>query len=238
MSSVTVASPPALSPVRPRTANRAGRIAAAIGSKVRQATSPKFAVDQLTQSDRTAWDATVTELGGSPVQSWRWGDLFAHNGFEVERVRLESSAGIAQAQVIYERQGPFIAARVPRGPVIASDDPALAAQLIVELDRRAGARGAVSLTLEPDRPLPFNGRYADYGFVVGPTRWYPARTVRVPLADDDALFAAMRSETRYQARLGRGSSRTHDWRRARESGQYRPVLRLARRDLRPQCLLY
>jgi peptidoglycan pentaglycine glycine transferase (the first glycine) len=204
MAASTTSEAPGLGPVQPRASGRFGAFLGSLADEVRARRTVDVDIDAETTTsvDRAAWDEAVTTAGGSPVQSWLWGELFEHNNFEIERVRVENGTGVAQAQVVYHRAGPFITARVPRGPVITADDATLAGRLILELDRRAGARGAVSLTLEPARPLPFAGRFSDYGFVRGPARWYPARTVRVPLVDDEALFRNMRSETRYEARVG------------------------------------
>ncbi|MGI9255112.1 MAG: lipid II:glycine glycyltransferase FemX, partial [Thermomicrobiales bacterium] len=68
-----------------------------------------------------------------------------------------------------------------------------------EIDRVCKSRRAITLILEPDRPLPLATVAAR--FVPGPSHIQPPRTVKVLLLDDDALLAQMHQKTRYNVRL-------------------------------------
>jgi len=74
-------------------------------------------------------------------------------------------------------------------------------RLFDEIDDVCRAHRAVSLIVEPDSPLPFQGRYTKAGFVRGPDHIQPARTVIVPLLEDEPLLAQMHQKTRYNIRL-------------------------------------
>jgi lipid II:glycine glycyltransferase (peptidoglycan interpeptide bridge formation enzyme) len=162
------------------------------------ASAPSFA-----PSERLAWDEPLTAAGGHLLQSWRWGAFKALHGWEVERVRVETDAGVAQAQVLFRHRGPVGLGYLPRGPAFTADDPALAERLFAEVDRVAQRRGAINLIVEPDRPLPFVGRYRDAGFVRGGEHIQPGRTVKVPLLEDEALLNQMHQKTRYNVRLAK-----------------------------------
>ncbi|MDP9363941.1 MAG: peptidoglycan bridge formation glycyltransferase FemA/FemB family protein [Chloroflexota bacterium] len=149
------------------------------------------------------WDGPLVAAGGHLLQSWRWGAFKALHGWEVERVRAETHAGTAQAQVLFRRRGPVSLGYLPRGPAFAADDPALAERLFAEVDRVGRRRRAINLIVEPDRPLPFVGRYRDAGFVRGGEHIQPGRTVKVPLLEDEALLNQMHQKTRYNVRLAK-----------------------------------
>lgn len=151
--------------------------------------------------DRHAWDEALLLAGGHLLQSWRWGAFKSLHGWDVERVRVETPAGLGQAQLLFRRRGPIALGYLPRGPALGADDPALASRLFESVDECCRDRGAIALIVEPDRPLPFVGRYRDAGFVGGGEHVQPGRTVRVPLPDDDALLGQMHQKTRYNIRL-------------------------------------
>lgn len=151
--------------------------------------------------EHQAWDEALLQAGGHLLQSWRWGAFKSRHGWDVERVVVETPAGVGQAQILFRRRGPITLGYLPRGPALGADDPALAAGLFESLDACCRDRGAIALIAEPDRPLPFVGRYRDAGFVRGGAHIQPGRTVKVPLLEDDALLAQMHQKTRYNIRL-------------------------------------
>ena len=152
-------------------------------------------------AEQRAWDEVVVAAGGHLLQSWRWGAFKQRHGWGVERIRGETAAGVGLAQVLFRRRGPLAVGYLPRGPVLGTDDPALARRLFGEVDAVCRRRGAIMAIVEPDRPLPFVGRYRDEGFVRGPEHVQPGRTVKVPLLEDDALLDQMHQKTRYNVRL-------------------------------------
>ena len=150
--------------------------------------------------DAAAWDGTLRELGGSLMQSWRWGELKRGHGWEVERLRVDSPRGIALAQVLFKRAGPVSLAYVLHGPALGGEAPAVFGQLVAALDDACRRHRAVSLVLEPDRPLPLTGTYKSVGFVRGPSHFEVSHVVKVPLGSDEMLLAQMRKGTRYDVR--------------------------------------
>jgi peptidoglycan pentaglycine glycine transferase (the first glycine) len=161
---------------------------------------PETASDVVLQSNE--WDAAVQSLEGSPVQGWRWGDLFERNGFPVERLRIEGDAGIALAQVVFDYRGDTILAHIPRGPIIRGSSEILAEELFDAIQKICLERNAVHLTVEPDEQLPWPDIYERLGFSPGANHWNPVRTVKVPLLDDQRLLDQMRLTRRRQVRLG------------------------------------
>ena len=147
------------------------------------------------------WDATLSSIGGHLLQSWRWGEFKSRHGWQVERVATEGAEVRGMAQILFRRRGPFSLGYVPRGPAINSDDQDLGSELIDLVDHACKRRRCLNVIIEPDGSLPFTGTYRQHGFVRGPDHFQPARTVKVPLLDDEALLAQMHQKTRYSVRL-------------------------------------
>jgi len=166
---------------------------------------PRFGSHTSSRSDieanRHLWNEAVEASSGQLLQSWEWGELKSRWGWDVERVAIESGGQPAFAQILFQHRGPVSIGYLPRGPVLGDGDPALAAELFNAVDERARRHRAISLIVEPDRSLPFTGRYRDAGFVQGPPHIQPSRTVKVPLLDDEALLNQMHQKTRYNVRL-------------------------------------
>lgn len=162
---------------------------------------PRSVATASQESD--SWNADLRRIGGHILQSWEWGAFKERHGWTVRRVRVAGEHGEAQAQVLFRRKGPISIAYVPRGPALAaSGDPKrLFAQLRTEMDGVCRDGRAVSLILEPNRPLGLMGSYRNAGFVRGPHPFQPGRTVMVPLLPDDELIAQMHQKNRYNIRL-------------------------------------
>lgn len=164
---------------------------------------PRAAYSRASVTERARWDAALEEYGGTAMQSWRWGEFLQQLGQTVVRVRVDGLLGTGLAQVVFENLGHGTTARIPRGPVIAGEWLPVARELFDAVDELAERHGAVSLTVEPDAPLPPDAAYAALGFVAADQPHYaPARTVKVPVLDDRALLDQMRSRTRYKVRRG------------------------------------
>ena len=97
--------------------------------------------------NRAAWDELVAGLGGQPFQSWAWGELKAHFGWQP--VRLATRDRSAAAQLLIRPYRGLAVAYVPRGPVL-SGDGRLDQTLISEMVRVARATRAAFLRFEPD----------------------------------------------------------------------------------------
>ena len=189
-------------------------------------------VSPVSMDDAEAWDETLAAMGASPLQSWAWGELKRRHGWSVERIGFDAEWGSARAQVLFRSRGPVSLAYVPRGPMLSGDRERIFRALVGHLDRVCRRRRAISLIVEPDRPLGLGGTYRTYGFVRGPAPFQPERTVRVPLLPDGQLVAQMHSKNRYSIRPGRPARRRdRTW-----YDRWRPgrVLRAATRDVRAQ----
>lgn len=147
------------------------------------------------------WDRALIAAGGHFLQSWRWGMFKSEFGWSVQRASVTGESGTALAQILFRRRGPVAAGYVPRGPAIPENDGELARSLLKSVDDISRRERSLYTLIEPDRELPFSGRYKDHGFVAGPDHIQPARTVKVPLIEDEALLAQMRQNNRYSVRL-------------------------------------
>jgi len=150
-------------------------------------------------SPQAQWDAELDALGGSLLQSWRWGAVKASCGWEVERIRVEVGGKIGLAQLLIRRYGPFGFAYLPRGPVVENDETVVTA-LFDAIDRTCAQHHVITLVVEPDAPVFPGGECDDLGFMPGPQPVQPERTVRVPILDDDDILAQMRRDTRANLR--------------------------------------
>lgn len=166
--------------------------------RIGEANSPRPAVEPRSAA---SWDVEAASGHGHLLQSWRWGDFKARHGWEVARVRVTEGDAVGLAQILFRFRGPFSIAYLPRGPVLSADSSRLAGRLFEEVDAVCRRRRALSLIVEPDVRLPLRGSYRRHGFVRGPGHIQPARTVIVPLLDDQALLNQMHQKTRYNIRL-------------------------------------
>lgn len=153
-------------------------------------------------SPRTQWDADLDALGGSLLQSWRWGEVKARHGWEVERIRVEENGHIGLAQLLIRRYGPVSFAYLPRGPVVEDDEATIIA-LLAAIDDACTRHRVVTLVIESDLYTPSLKDVSGPDFKPGPRSIQPERTVKVPILDDDALLAQMRRDTRANLRWTR-----------------------------------
>lgn len=151
-------------------------------------------------ASKTAWNDALLRLNGHLLQSWAWGEFKAKHGWEVERVAVGGGSPRAMAQVLFRRRGPVQLGYIPRGPAFAAGDSAALTELFTAIDGVCKRRRTIHLIVEPDRPLPFTGRYRSHRFVRGPEHFQPGRTVKIPLLDDEALLAQMHHKNRYNVR--------------------------------------
>jgi glycosyltransferase involved in cell wall biosynthesis len=164
---------------------------------------PRNAYSRARGIERGQWDSAMAACGGTAMQSWRWGELLQRLGFEVVRVRVDGLLGTGMAQVVFEDFGHGLTAHIPHGPAILGHWQPVARELFDAVAELALRHGAVSVTVEPDAPLPPGADYAALGFVPADQPHYgPARTAKVELRTDDALLEQMRSGTRKEVRLG------------------------------------
>ncbi|MDQ4099835.1 MAG: peptidoglycan bridge formation glycyltransferase FemA/FemB family protein [Chloroflexota bacterium] len=145
------------------------------------------------------WDAALERLGGDLLQSWRWGEFKQRQGWVVTRLQTVESTGSAMAQVLVRRAGPLRLAYLPRGPVVA-DSETEATELLEAIDEVCAQHRAAILYVEPDQHIPTAWIGEGSRFARGPESFQTARTVKVPLLDDEALYTQMRKDTRANLR--------------------------------------
>lgn len=146
--------------------------------------------------DHVPWDEALTRLDGDLLQSWSWGEFKRRHGWDVERLHIEEPDGEALAQLLFRRKGPFSLGYLPRGPRIPGGEVA-ASRLLDAIDAACTRHRAITLVVEPDRPLPPSWTQEGRGFSAGPETFQTSRTVKVALADDALLLSRMRKDTRY-----------------------------------------
>lgn len=158
---------------------------------------------QTTTPDQQTWDAFVEQASGHLLQTSAWGQHKTEFGWQAERVALVNQAGniISGALVLYRRlpMGLGTLAYVPRGPL--GD---WGADLIAALDKRARARRAVLLKLEPNEEDTSQARerMQALGFQLSPQTVQPPRSIVIDIApDEDAILANMHQKWRYNVRL-------------------------------------
>ncbi|MGB3307548.1 MAG: peptidoglycan bridge formation glycyltransferase FemA/FemB family protein [Thermomicrobiales bacterium] len=160
-----------------------------------------FSDSGTTLAPADTWNRTLEEMGGHLLQTWEWGEFKRKHGWSADRVRVDTPAGSAMAQILYRRKGPASMGYIPRGPVFAGDVPAIWPHLRAAIDRSSRAHRAVTTIIELDEPLPLARTYHEAKLVAGPAHIQPGRTVKIPLLDDDALLGQMHQKTRYNVRL-------------------------------------
>lgn len=152
-------------------------------------------------ADRRRWDAAISVLGGSVLQSWAWGEWYREGGFRVERVKVEGPGGTGLAQFLVWPHGPVAEGHLARGPVVVGDVEAVTHELVVAIDDVCDRYRPLSLTVESPAPLPPLGRTEEVESGEQGERWCcPGRSVIVPLLDDTTLLQRMRPDKRHRIR--------------------------------------
>lgn len=170
-------------------------------------------------TDRALWDATISSLGGHPLQLWGWGDLKSAHRWSAERVLVREGsspdAPIVGACQLLTRAlpgplGGFVYA--PRGPVVrrsaerperVGSDPSPAQISDAVAAYVHGSRRAVAVSIEPDEDageFPLNAPWRE-----AKTPVLPARTLILDLRrSEDELMADMSKKHRqYVRKAGR-----------------------------------
>ncbi|MDQ3539640.1 MAG: peptidoglycan bridge formation glycyltransferase FemA/FemB family protein [Chloroflexota bacterium] len=146
--------------------------------------------------DNARWDEALSRLDGDVLQSWGWGAFKQRHGWNVERIHVERPDGEALAQLLFRRKGPFSLGYLPRGPLILGGE-LTAAGLLDAINDTCARHRAITLVIEPDRPLPREWTDAGGPFTRGPEAFQTSRTIKIPIADDAQLLSRMRKDTRY-----------------------------------------
>jgi hypothetical protein len=161
--------------------------------------------------DDAEWDTFLAGVPRVPYQqSSSWARVKALQGWRSARMTVTRDGSIhGGAQLLY-RSIPLVGATgfVARGPVLASDDPALAAVAAEGLERLAEACKVVYVIVQPcrERAEVMAPRLLRDGYRPAPEIMAPHHTTTSVLdlsKGEEAILAAMRSSTRRGVRLAR-----------------------------------
>ncbi len=163
--------------------------------------------------DEPEWDAFLARTaGGHHVQSSLWARVKAAQGWRALRVVASQSGRIVGGVQLLMRpfRGLGMVGYAPKGPVIATNDPALALQLIQALRRLAKEQGILYLVAQPPvKGDPVEVCLPQEGFHRAGIEIAPTATTRVNLRPDlDAILARVRKKTRYGIRRSAASGIT------------------------------
>jgi peptidoglycan pentaglycine glycine transferase (the first glycine) len=171
--------------------------------------SYRLAVTVTDDHDCGMWDAFLTKVPRVPYQqSSVWARVKAGQGWRSALVTVTRDGSIhGGAQLLY-RSIPLAGTVgfVVRGPVLASDDPALAAAVAVGLERLALACNVTYLIVQPPRERAeiMTPRLLHSGYRTAPEIMAPHNTTTglLDLCQGEAtMLAGMRSSTRRNVRL-------------------------------------
>ncbi|MGZ8647078.1 MAG: lipid II:glycine glycyltransferase FemX, partial [Solirubrobacteraceae bacterium] len=161
-------------------------------------------VDQAQHNEE--WDAWVAATpGGHHVQTSGWAQVKALAGWRATRLVLRSEGSVVGGCQMLVRDLPLSRrlAYVPRGPLLASHDPALLDEMLAGMAAAARRQHVLLMKVQPpvDRD-DMSAQLSERGFVTSELAAAPGASVRVDLSgrDDAALLQAMRSTTRRHIR--------------------------------------
>lgn len=104
-------------------------------------------------TDRARWNETLRGLPYAHVlQTWEWGEFKrATTGWQPERTAFSRGGSVvAMTSIGVRRVGPFRVMYAPKGPALAYEDAALAAEVFDHLQALARRKGAIWLKIDPD----------------------------------------------------------------------------------------
>lgn len=153
------------------------------------------------------WDAFVAQdTRGHLLQTWAWGELKRAFGWIPLRLAIEQDGALAVgAQVLYRRLGPFSIGYIPKGPVLATEEPQLIEELVQALHARSRDMGAILLKVEPEWRQEEHERrawLAAHGFRPSRECIQPRSTILIDLSEaEEQILARMKPKWRYNIRL-------------------------------------
>ncbi|CAN5669275.1 peptidoglycan bridge formation glycyltransferase FemA/FemB family protein [soil metagenome] len=150
-------------------------------------------------ASQSAWNASLSALGGHLLQSWEWGDFKGRHGWKPSRIANADGSGMAQ--VLFRHRGPVSVAYIPRGPALERGGSG-SVELMDSVDAICKEHRSLYTLVEPNEHVPWADRVeSDKRWRAGPDHIQPGRTVKIELADDDVMLKQMHQKTRYSVRL-------------------------------------
>jgi len=154
-----------------------------------------------------AWDSFLAATpGGQYVQTSLWGQVKALLGWRAARVVVSQSDRIVAGAQVLLRPLPLVGAigHVPKGPVLAFDDPRLTQLVLEALHHLARAHRLQYLVVQPPRPYAALAQQLPrWGFRPSATHLLSPATLLLDLTQDlDDILTQMKKKTRYSIRHG------------------------------------
>ncbi|GCE11398.1 lipid II:glycine glycyltransferase FemX [Tengunoibacter tsumagoiensis] len=160
------------------------------------------------------WDQFVaSQPGGHLLQSWYWGELKATAGWFPLRLGLWDGHRLIAGAQILRKSAPRVPLRLghlaylPKGPVLAWEQPELCSIFFAQMHRYLRKQGALALRMEPEIDHESEQgelvirRLTELSF--HPTRSVqPLRTILLNITpSEETLLAQMKEKWRYNVRL-------------------------------------
>lgn len=183
------------------------RLLSGVDSGPDDTTRAGYHINISTADHDPRWDNFLTSTpGGYHVQSSLWAQVKAPLGWRAARVIVTCSAQLVGGAQVLLRRLPLVGSigYVPRGPVLAEDDPHLSTAIVGGLHRIARAYRVQYLVVQPTvAAKTLDARLVADGFRSSPFAVAPTATIIVDLTDGpDAVLARMRKKTRQHIRHG------------------------------------
>lgn len=175
-----------------------------------------------TTYDPAVWERTLVSLPTAhALQSWAWGEFKSRWGWQAERLLwFKHDTPVAAAQILRRAipRTPWSFLYVSKGPALDYGNPALAAQVLADLESYARRTRALFIKIDPDVPRAYGepqpgqplepvgqatlDLLAQRGWRFSPEQIQFRNTVLINLTPEpEALLEAMKPKWRYNIRL-------------------------------------
>ncbi len=178
--------------------------------------------------DAQTWNSTIATLPNAHIlQSWEWGEVKAHFGWQpIPKVWRDENGEAVAAALVLQREIPIrgFAARlrvlyVPKGPLLDWRNVALRSRVLADLQTLARQQNAIFIKIDPDVPLGTGIHQEDgseeaplglsivnelrkFGWRFSDEQIQFRNTVILDLSpSEEQLLANMKQKTRYNMRL-------------------------------------
>jgi len=167
---------------------------------------PNYHIQLSGKADDPEWDAFLARTpGGHHAQTSLWGRVKAMHGWKIIRLVIRQGERIIAGAQILMRPTPIIGSvgYIPKGPVIASNDPGLPKLVFNEMRKLVKVHRIHYLILQPpDNGPELTTQLRLWGFRSSSIKAFPTATVLIDLRQNlDTILANMKSKTRYNIRL-------------------------------------
>ncbi len=157
-------------------------------------------------ADQPDWDKFLGKVsGGHYVQTSWWAQVKAQRGTKAVRLVIKQQEKVVAGAQILIKTLPAIGAigYVPKGPVLAMNDPNLVKYLIDQIHQLARSYHIQYLIVQPHEHCDgISQHLLNDGFCSSSTEIAPTATIQIDLRQDiDQLMAGMKKKTRRYLRL-------------------------------------